>query len=124
MNFIFDHTCVTALVAEADQVLNSFYVEASYGHVELLVPALAAVAADREKPGTGQHVLGARYTTIVPFEPDHVRLAATWQQADWRAVHPAALYLDLTGRGHNAVLLSFEAELYRDTGITPLNPSE
>ncbi|WP_425824690.1 PIN domain-containing protein [Streptomyces fractus] len=124
MHFVFDHTCVTALVAEADPVLNSFYVEASYGNVELLVPALAAVAADRDKPGTGRHVVGARYTTVVPFEAGHVGRAAAWPQADWRALHPAALTLDLAARGHHAVLLSLDAGLYRGIDVTPLDPLE
>ncbi|MFJ9752589.1 PIN domain-containing protein [Streptomyces chartreusis] len=59
---LLDHTCIRAL-AEGDEFLNGMYIEGSYGSAEIGISALSAVAAERERPGAGQHILGRRFTT-------------------------------------------------------------
>ncbi|MER6528828.1 PIN domain-containing protein [Streptomyces sp. NPDC001508] len=118
---LLDHTCVHAL-AEGDEFLNGLYVEASYGYAEIVIPALSATVAEREKPGAGQHILSRRFTTVADFTHAHALVAGTWRQADWRILHPAATLLVGRQAGDDATLLSLDPDLYLGTGVTPLNP--
>ncbi|MGV9991270.1 PIN domain-containing protein [Streptomyces sp. NPDC003374] len=118
---LLDHTCVHAL-AEGDEFLNGLYVEASHGYAELTVPALSAAVAERERPGTGQHVLNRRFVTTTAFGTAHAAVAGAWQQADWRVLHPASALIVAQQTGEDATLLSLTPDLYRGTGVTPLNP--
>lgn len=118
---LLDHTCIQAL-AGGDEFLNGLYVEASYGYAEIVIPTLSATVAEREKPGTGQHVLSRRFTTIADFTHAHALLAGTWRQADWRILHPAAAVLVDQQTGSDTTLLSLDPDLYLGTGVTPLNP--
>ncbi|MEU6381701.1 PIN domain-containing protein [Streptomyces sp. NPDC046909] len=120
---LLDHTCIKAL-AEGDEFLNGLYVEASYGYAEIVIPALSATVAEREKPGTGQHILSRRFTTVADFTHAHALLAGTWRQADWRILHPAATVLVDQHADGNATLLSLDTDLYAGTGVSPLNPLE
>jgi len=118
---LLDHTCIRAL-AEGDEFLNGLYVEASYGYAEIVIPALSATVAEREKPGAGQHVLSRRFTTVADFTHAHALVAGTWRQADWRILHPAAAVLVAQQSGDDTTLLSLDSDLYAGTGVTPLNP--
>jgi hypothetical protein len=86
---LLDHTCIQAL-AEGDEFLNGLYVEASYGYAEIVIPALSATVAERDRPGVGRHILSRRFTTIADFTRAHALVAGAWRQADWRILHPAA----------------------------------
>ncbi|MFJ3214214.1 PIN domain-containing protein [Streptomyces flaveolus] len=119
---LLDHTCIQAL-AEGDEFLNGLYVEASYGYAEIVIPALSAVVADREKAGTGQHILGRRFTTVADFTHAHALVAGAWRQVDWRILHPAASVLVDRQAGDDATLLSLNPDLYLGTGVTPLDPT-
>lgn len=118
---LLDHTCVQAL-AEGDEFLNGLYVEASYGYAEIVIPTVSATVAEREKPGTGRHVLSRRFTTVADFTHAHALVAGAWRQADWRILHPAAAVLVDQRSGGDTTLLSLEPDLYLGTGVTPLNP--
>ncbi|NUP18881.1 MAG: hypothetical protein HOZ81_22890 [Streptomyces sp.] len=118
---LLDHTCIRAL-AEGDEFLNGLYVEASYGYAEIVIPALSATVAEREKPGTGQHILSRRFTTVADFTHAHALVSGTWRQADWRILHPAAAVLVAQQSGDDTTLLSLDSDLYAGTGVTPLNP--
>jgi hypothetical protein len=118
---LLDHTCIRAL-AEGDEFLNGLYVEASYGYAEIVIPALSATVAEREKPGAGQHILSRRFTTVADFTHAHALVAGTWRQADWRILHPAAAVLVAQQSGDDTTLLSLDSDLYAGTGVTPLNP--
>ncbi|MFI8537511.1 PIN domain-containing protein [Streptomyces aquilus] len=118
---LLDHTCIRAL-AEGDEFLNGLYVEASYGYAEIVIPALSATVAEREKPGAGQHILSRRFTTVADFTHAHALVAGTWRQADWRILHPAAAVLVAQQSGDETTLLSLDSDLYAGTGVTPLNP--
>ncbi len=123
MRVLLDHTCVQAL-AEGDEFLNGLYVEASYGHAELVVPALSAAAAEREKRGTGQHVLQRRFITVEDFTREHAVMGIAWPRVDWRVMHPAASVILAARAGVNATLLSLEPIEYIGTGVDALNPRE
>ncbi|MGW4758462.1 PIN domain-containing protein [Streptomyces chartreusis] len=120
---LLDHTCVQAL-AEGDEFLNGLYVEASYGHAELVVPALSAVAAEREKHGSGQHVLQRRFVTVEDFTRDHALMGTAWARMDWRVLHPAASAILAERAGVTATLLSLDPREYIGTGVSALNPRE
>ncbi|MEU5403610.1 PIN domain-containing protein [Streptomyces sp. NPDC005963] len=120
---LLDHTCVQAL-AEGDEFLNGLYVEASYGHAELVVPALSAVAAEREKRGAGQHVLQRRFLVVDDYTRDHALMGAAWARMDWRIMHPAAAAILAERAGVSATLLSLEPSAYIGTGVGALNPRE
>ncbi|MFI1564524.1 PIN domain-containing protein [Streptomyces sp. NPDC020490] len=120
---LLDHTCIQAL-AEGDEFLNGLYVEASYGYAEIVIPALSATVAEREKPGAGQHILSRRFTTVADFTHAQALVAGTWRQADWRILHPAAAALVGQQAGDDATLLSLKPDLYAGTGVSPLNPLE
>ncbi|WP_406191684.1 MULTISPECIES: PIN domain-containing protein [unclassified Streptomyces] len=118
---LFDHTCVLAL-AEGDEFLNGLYVEAGYGYAEIVIPTLSAAVAERERPGTGQHILGRRFTTAADFTSAHALVAGAWRQADWRVMHPASSVIVARQAGEDATLLSLDTDLYAGTGVSPLNP--
>ncbi|MGV9252859.1 PIN domain-containing protein [Streptomyces sp. NPDC003697] len=118
---LFDHTCIKAL-AEGDEFFNGLYVEASYGYAEIVIPTLSAVAAERENPGAGRHVLDRRFTTVVDFASAHALVAGTWRQVDWRVLHPASSMIIARQAGEDTALLSLEPDLYAGTGVSPLNP--
>ncbi|GHF11736.1 hypothetical protein GCM10014715_79310 [Streptomyces spiralis] len=118
---LFDHTCIQA-IADGDEFLNGLYVEASYGHAEIMIPALSAAVAERERPGAGQHILGLRFTTATDFTRAHALVAGVWRQADWRVLHPAAAVIVARRAGEDATLLSLDPGLYTGTGASPLNP--
>jgi hypothetical protein len=118
---LLDHTCIQAL-AEGDEFLNGLYVEASYGYAEIVIPALSATVAERERPGAGQHILSRRFATVADFTHAHALVAGMWPQADWRILHPAASVLVARQGGEDATLLSLDPDLYLGTGVTPLNP--
>ncbi|MER6535664.1 PIN domain-containing protein [Streptomyces sp900105755] len=118
---LFDHTCIQAL-AEGDEFLNGLYVEASYGYAEIVIPALSATVAERDRPGTGRHVLGRRFTTVTDFTEAHALTAGAWRQADWRILHPAAAVFVERQTGDEATLLSLDPSLYVGTGVVPLDP--
>ncbi|MBZ9644610.1 PIN domain-containing protein [Streptomyces sp. PSKA30] len=118
---LLDHTCILAL-AEGDEFLNGLYVEASYGYAEIVIPALSAVVAERERSGAGQHMLGRRFTTAADFTSAHALVAGAWRQADWRVLHPASSVIVARQTGEDATLLSLDPDLYAGTGVSPLNP--
>ncbi|MFF4795874.1 PIN domain-containing protein [Streptomyces sp. NPDC001276] len=118
---LFDHACIRAL-AEGDEFLNGLYVEASYGYAEIVIPAVSATVAERERSGAGRHVLGRRFTTIADFTPAHALVAGAWRQADWRVLHPASAVIVARQAGEDATLLSLDSDLYAGTGVSPLNP--
>ncbi|WP_406436620.1 hypothetical protein OHB14_61875 [Streptomyces sp. NBC_01613] len=118
---LLDHTCIRAL-AEGDEFLNGLYVEASYGYAEIVIPALSATVAEREKPSAGQHILSRRFTTVADFAHAHALVAGAWRQADWRILHPAAAVLVGQQAGDDVTLLSLDPDLYAGTGVSPLNP--
>ncbi|MEU8975808.1 PIN domain-containing protein [Streptomyces monashensis] len=118
---LLDHTCILAL-AEGDEFLNGLYVEASYGYAEIVIPALSATVAERDKPGTGQHVLGRRFTTTGDYTRAHALVAGAWRHADWRVLHPASSVIVARQAGQDATLLSLEPDLYVGTEVSPLNP--
>jgi hypothetical protein len=118
---LLDHTCVQALAA-GDEFLNGLYVEASYGYAEIVIPALSATAAERERPGAGRHALSRRFTAVADFTPAHALVAAGWPRADWRILHPAASVIVTRQAGDDATLLSLDPGLYDGTGVSPLNP--
>jgi hypothetical protein len=118
---LLDHTCLQAL-AEGDEFLNGLYVEASYGYAEIVVPAVSAAVAEREKPGVGQHVMSRRFTTVADFTGAHALVAGAWQHADWRILHPAASVIVARQAGEDPTLLSLDPDLYAGTGVSPLNP--
>lgn len=118
---LLDHTCIKAL-AEGDEFLNGLYVEVSYGYAEIVIPALSATVAERERPGAGQHILQRRFTTAADFTPAHALVAGAWRQADWRVLHPAAAVILARQAGEDATLLSLGPDLYAGTGVSPLNP--
>ncbi|MGW1562862.1 PIN domain-containing protein [Streptomyces sp. NPDC002144] len=120
---LLDHTCIRAL-AEGDEFLNGLYIEASYGYAEIVIPVLSATAAEREKPGAGQHILNRRFTTTTDFTQVHALVAGAWPQADWRILHPAAAVLVDQQNGDDTTLLSLAPRLYTGTGVSPLNPLE
>ncbi|MFI6340859.1 PIN domain-containing protein [Streptomyces sp. NPDC050535] len=121
MRVLLDHTCIRAL-AEGDEFLNGLYVEASYGHAEIVIPALSATVADRDRPGAGADILGRRFTTVANFTHAHALVAGSWRQADWRILHPAAAIIVARQAGDDAALLSLDVDLYAGTGVSPLNP--
>lgn len=120
---LFDHTCIRAL-AEGDEFLNGLYVEASYGYAEIVIPALSAAIAEREKPGAGQHILNRKFTTITDFTGAHAVVAGAWRHADWRVMHPASSVIVSAQAGDEVTLLSLDSQLYFGTGVSPLNPME
>ncbi|MEV1048733.1 PIN domain-containing protein [Streptomyces sp. NPDC049916] len=120
---VLDHTCVTALAA-GDEFLNGLYVEASYGYAELVVPALSAVAAEREKHGAGQSLLTRRFITVEDYTADHAHMGVAWPRIDWQLLHPAATVLLSARAGIAASLLSYTPEAYAGTGVGALDPRE
>jgi hypothetical protein len=118
---LLDHTCIKAL-AGGDEFLNGLYVEASYGHAEIVIPALSAAVAERERPGAGLHILQRRFTTAADFTATHALVAGAWRQADWRVLHPASAVIVARQAGEDATLLSLNPDLYAGTGVSPLNP--
>ncbi|GGO58884.1 PIN domain-containing protein [Streptomyces lasiicapitis] len=120
---LLDHTCLRAL-AGGDEFLNGLYVEASYGYAEIVVPAVSAAVAEREKPGVGRHVLNRRFTTVTDFTGDHALVAGAWRNVDWRVLHPAASVVLSERAGEATSLLSLDPLLYAGTGVSPLNPLE
>ncbi|MFF0561961.1 PIN domain-containing protein [Streptomyces sp. NPDC004266] len=120
---LLDHTCVQAL-AKGDEFLNGLYVEASYGHAELVVPAMSAVAAERESRGAGQHVLQRRFITVEDFTREHALMGIAWAGMDWRVAHPAASVILAERAGISATLLSLTPREYIGTGVGALDPRE
>ncbi|HBF82264.1 MAG TPA: hypothetical protein DD420_20745 [Streptomyces sp.] len=120
---VLDHTCVAALAA-GDEFLNGLYVEASYGYAELVVPALSAVAAERERHGAGQSLLKRRFITIEDYTADHAHMGAAWTRTDWRLLHPAASVILSERNGVTASLLSYTPDEYVGTGVGALDPRE
>ncbi|SEB60564.1 PIN domain-containing protein [Streptomyces sp. TLI_105] len=123
IHVLLDHTCVQAL-AEGAEFLNGLYVEAGSGRAELVVPALSAAAAEREKQGTGRHVLQRRFITVEDFTHDPALMGAAWAHMDWRILHPAASVILAERAGINATLLSLNPHEYIGTGVNTLNPQE
>ncbi|MEU2556798.1 PIN domain-containing protein [Streptomyces sp. NPDC013313] len=118
---LLDHTCIKAL-AEGDEFLNGLYVEASYGYAHIVIPALSAAVAERERPGTGQHILQRRFLTAADFTAAHALVAGPWRKVDWRVLHPASAVIVARQTGEDATLLSLDSDLYAGTGVSPLNP--
>ncbi|MEV4925341.1 PIN domain-containing protein [Streptomyces roseoverticillatus] len=116
-----DHTALVALY-RANPFFTGLYVEASRGTGRVLIPSLAALAAERGVPGAGRHAASLRFAEGVPFTTAHAAAAMRWPGADWPVTHTAAIAWQAAKAGEPVTVLSLEPELYAGTGITPLNP--
>ncbi|WP_424886893.1 PIN domain-containing protein [Streptomyces sp. XH2] len=118
---VLDHTALAALY-RTDSFFTSLYVEASRGTGRVLIPSLAALAAEREDPGAGRHAISLRFAESIPFTTAHAAAAMRWPGADWPVAHTAAIAWQAAGAGEPVTVLSLEPGLYAGTGLTPLNP--
>ncbi|MDX3319753.1 PIN domain-containing protein [Streptomyces sp. ME03-5684b] len=119
---VLDHTALAALY-RADSFFTGLYIEVSRGTGRVIVPTLAAVAAEREMAGAGRHAASLRFAQSVPFTAAHAVDAMGWRGADWPVAHAAAIAWYAIKAGEPLTVLSLEPELYAGTGITPLNPT-
>lgn len=118
---VLDHTALAALYGE-DPFFTGLYIEASRGTGRVLIPSLAALAAERGVPGAGRHATSLRFAEAVPFTTAHAEAAMRWPDAGWSVAHTAAIAWQAAGAGEPVTVLSLEPELYAGTGVTPLNP--
>ncbi|WP_399896600.1 PIN domain-containing protein [Streptomyces sp. BBFR51] len=122
LTVVLDHTALAALY-RADSFFTGLYIEASRGTGRVIVPTLAAVAAERETAGAGRHAASLRFAQSVPFTAAHAVDAMGWRGTNWPVAHAAAIAWQAIKAGEPLTVLSLEPKLYADTGITPLNPT-
>ncbi|WP_256341778.1 hypothetical protein [Streptomyces sp. TLI_105] len=117
-----DHSALTALY-RADPFFTGLYIEASRGTGRILVPSLAALAAERQAPGAGKHAVGLRFSESVAFTAGHAVDAMAWPGAEWSVAHAAAIAWNAAREGEPVTVLSLVPDLYAATGIVPLDPT-
>ncbi|MER7539527.1 hypothetical protein ABTX77_32790 [Streptomyces sp. NPDC097704] len=119
---VLDHSALTALY-RADPFFTGLYIEASRGTGRILVPSLAALAAERQAPGAGKHATGLRFSESVAFTAGHAVDAMAWPDAEWPVAHAAAIAWNAAREGEPVTVLSLVPDLYATTGIVPLDPT-
>ncbi|MFJ8663531.1 PIN domain-containing protein [Streptomyces sp. NPDC093795] len=119
---VLDHSALTALY-QADPFFTGLYIEASRGTGRILVPSLAALAAERQVPGAGQHATRLRFFESVAFTAGHAVDAMAWPDAEWPVAHAAAIAWKTAREGEPVTVLSLVPDLYTATGIVPLDPT-
>ncbi|MEU6621882.1 hypothetical protein ABZ926_14050 [Streptomyces litmocidini] len=119
---VLDHSALTALY-QADPFFTGLYIEASRGTGRILVPSLAALAAERMIPGAGHHAAGLRFAESVAFTAGHAADAMAWPDVDWPVAHAAAIAWKATREGEPVTVLSLFPDRYAETGIVPLDPT-
>ncbi|MFJ6122864.1 PIN domain-containing protein [Streptomyces sp. NPDC054775] len=120
---VLDHTALTALY-RADHFFTGLYIEASRGTGHVLVPSLAALAAERHLPGSGTHAASLRFAEQVPFTSIHALEATAWPDTQWPVAHCAAIARQAAKAGDPVTVLSLDPRLYAGTGTIALNPAE
>ncbi|WEP01021.1 hypothetical protein A6P39_045040 (plasmid) [Streptomyces sp. FXJ1.172] len=118
---VLDHTALTALY-RADPFFTGLYVEASRGTGRVIIPSLSLLAAEHQAAGAGRHAATLRFAAHTPFTTEHAAEAMDWKNVDWPVAHAAAIAWHALKAGTPLTVLSLQPELYRGTGITPLNP--
>ncbi|MDV5143164.1 hypothetical protein R1T08_02260 [Streptomyces sp. SBC-4] len=119
---VLDHTALIALY-RADPFFTGLYIEASRGTGRVLVPSLAALAAERQVPEAGRHAAGLRFAQGVAFSSEHAVEAMAWPAVEWSVAHAAAMAWEAARDGNPVTVLSLAPDLYAGTGIVPLNPT-
>ncbi|MFE2561249.1 hypothetical protein ACFXGT_35620 [Streptomyces sp. NPDC059352] len=119
---VLDHTALIALY-RADPLFTGLYIEASRGTGRVLVPSLAALAAERQVPGAGRHAVGLRFAEGVAFSSAHAVEAMAWPAVEWAVAHAAAMAWGAARDGEPVTVLSLTPDPYADTGIVPLDPT-
>ncbi|MFH8476261.1 hypothetical protein [Streptomyces sp. NPDC018000] len=119
---VLDHSALTALY-QADPFFTGLYIEASRGTGRVLVPSVAALAAERQTPGTGRHATGLRFAESVAFTAAHAADAMAWPDVEWPVAHTAAIAWEAVRHGEPVTVLSLVPNLYTGTGIIPLDPT-
>ncbi|MBX7550254.1 PIN domain-containing protein [Streptomyces sp. NPDC004232] len=118
---VLDHTALAALY-RADPFFTGLYIEASRGTGRVIVPSLSVLAAERQVRGAGRHAASLRFAEHTPFTAAHAAEAMDWKNADWPVAHAAAIAWHAVKAGAPVTVLSLHPDLYKGTGITPLNP--
>ncbi|MEU9706178.1 hypothetical protein [Streptomyces sp. NPDC047981] len=119
---VLDHSALTALY-QADPFFTGLYIEASRGTGRILVPSLAALAAERQVPKAGRHAVGLRFAENVSFTSVHAVEAMAWTDVEWPVAHAAAIAWEAAREGEPVTVLSLVPDLYSATGIVPLDPT-
>ncbi|MFE5826595.1 hypothetical protein ACFQ7B_33220 [Streptomyces erythrochromogenes] len=126
---VLDHTAATALhdpKAPFNEAVAAFYVQASGGLGTLYAPVLALTVGDTQRPGLLAYIQGLQFIEIEPLDTV-AALAATkllhaghsWAAA--HAIHAARPSADFpSGR----YLLTLTPEVYEDTGVQAVHPSQ
>lgn len=124
---VLDDTTVRAMYepgSPAHQALTQFYVEASFGHGGIVVPALCLVVADNNSKGAAAHAMSRRFLTVVPFDAEAVArgvelVGSGYGWSTSQAIHAARPARDLP---EGRVVLTLTPEAYEDTGVIALHP--
>ncbi|GGU12269.1 hypothetical protein [Streptomyces lateritius] len=119
---VLDHSALTALY-QADPFFTGLYIEASRGTGRILVPSLAALAAERQVAGAGKHATRLRFSESVAFTAGHAVEAMAWSDVEWPVAHAAAIAWEAAREGESVTVLSLVPDLYTTTGIEPLDPT-
>ncbi|MER7540061.1 hypothetical protein ABTX77_35575 [Streptomyces sp. NPDC097704] len=119
---VVDHSALIALY-KADPFFTGLYIEASRGTGRILVPSLAALAAERRVPGAGRHATRLRFSESVAFTGEHATEAMAWPDVEWPVAHAAAIAWKVAREGEPVTVLSLLPGLYTPTGIVPLDPT-
>ncbi|MFI8372033.1 hypothetical protein [Streptomyces sp. NPDC085466] len=119
---VLDHTTLAALY-RADPFFTGLYIEASRGTGRILVPSLAALAAERQVPGAGGHAVALRFAECVAFTGGHAVEAMAWPGVEWPIAHAAAIAWKAAREGESVTVLSLAPASYAATGIVPLDPT-
>lgn len=120
---VLDHTALVALY-DADEFFTGLYIEASHQRGHIVLPAACVWAAEVARPGAGAHASQLRHVEHLPLTTEHALQAAAWPRTHLAAAHPAAIAWEAGLAGTPVTVLSLQPEMYADTGITPLDPSE
>ncbi|WP_236242724.1 hypothetical protein [Streptomyces sp. CC228A] len=112
-----------AALYQADPFFTGLYIEASRGTGRILVPSLAAIAAERQVPGAGKHATRLRFSESVAFTAAHADDAMAWPDTVWPVAHAAAIAWKAAREGEPVTVLSLVPDLYAATGIAPLDPT-
>ncbi|MCT2588422.1 hypothetical protein LHJ74_00415 [Streptomyces sp. N2-109] len=121
--FLLDHTALLSLGAGHRQ-LSGLIVRTAEGRSIGQVPALCLAAAEAARSGVGEDV-----ASLPGLEVEPVGLTAALEAGgpigsgiDWRITHAVHLARPSAQWPGGRFVLSLRPELYRDTGIDPVNP--
>jgi hypothetical protein len=121
--FLLDHTTLLALGAGHRQ-LSGLIVAAAEGDALGHVPALCLAVAEGDRKGIGEHIASLPGLEVEPLDLTAALDAGALIAGgtDWRITHAVHLARPSAEWPTGRVVVSLQTELYRSTGIDPINP--